>query len=54
MRRHVRRICAFLTLVGVTVELAMLAFHGNQTVGVLVGLGTVATGAASWKLDPTV
>lgn len=54
MRRHVRRLCAFLTLVGVVVELALIAFDGSHTVAVLVGLGAVGTGALSWKLDPTV
>jgi len=54
MRRHVRRFCALLTLVGVVIELALIAFDGSHTTAVFVGLGAVVTGAASWRLDPTV
>ena len=54
MKAWIRRTCALLTLVGVLIELAMIAFDGDQNVGVLVGLGAVVTGGLAWKLDDSV
>ena len=55
MRRTARRTCAFLTLVGVVIELGiMLAGGAGSAFSVIVALSTVVLGAASWRLDPTV
>jgi uncharacterized protein (DUF58 family) len=55
MRRTARRTAAFLTLVGVVIELGVLLAGGaGSTFSIVVALITVVTGAASWRLDPTV